>query len=142
MTAIDLTSYRTLKVSQEGAVLTVMLSNPGKRNAYTPAMGRDLDRLWREVDYDENIRVVVLTGEGDAFCAGLDLSYLSGEPESGLKKISKGQTKGTRTRQRIAVSFIPRPSSWPRLATENCWSKSSPRPSIRTVTDMAQSMTS
>jgi enoyl-CoA hydratase len=98
MTAIDVSSYRTLKVSQEGAVLTVMLSNPGKKNAYTPPMGWDLDRLWREVDYDESVRVVVLTGEGDAFCAGLDLSYLSGEPESGLKKISKGQTKGTRTR--------------------------------------------
>lgn len=98
MTRINIASYQALKVSQEDAVLTVMLSNPGKKNAYTPAMGRDLDRLWREVDYDESIRVVVLTGEGDAFCAGLDLSHLSGDPGSGLKKISKGQTKGTRTR--------------------------------------------
>jgi len=49
-------------------VLTAMLSNPGTKNAYTPAMGRDLDGLRREVDYDESIRVVILTGEGDAFC--------------------------------------------------------------------------
>jgi enoyl-CoA hydratase len=96
---IDLESYTALKLSQVNAVLTITLSNPGKKNAYTPAMGRELDRVWREVDYDESVRVVVLTGEGDAFCAGLDLSYLSGtSDEAGSKSPKRGQIKGTRTR--------------------------------------------
>ena len=95
---MDLGSYSALKVSQNGAVLTVTLSNPGKKNAYTPPMGRELDRLWREVDYDESVRVVVLTGEGDAFCAGLDLSYLSGGTGTGTRTRPKGQTKGIRSR--------------------------------------------
>src|SRR5579859_4734908 len=37
---------------------------------------------------------------------------------------------------------MPRSSSCPRLTTQSCWSRSSPRPSIRVVTGMAQSMTS
>jgi enoyl-CoA hydratase len=95
---MDLASYPALKLAQEGFVLTVTLSNPGKKNAYTPAMGRDLDRLWREVDYDETVRVVVLTGEGDAFCAGLDLSYLSDTSGESAKGLTKGKIKGTRMR--------------------------------------------
>jgi enoyl-CoA hydratase len=95
---IDIDSYRTVKLDKRGTVLTATLSNPGKKNAFFPAMGQDLDRLWREVDYDDDIRVVVLTGEGDAFCAGLDLSYLAGGAGTGSRTRRKGQTKGIRSR--------------------------------------------
>jgi enoyl-CoA hydratase len=74
---IDIESYKHVRLTQDGAVLTATLSNPGKKNAINRGMQFDLDRLWRDVDNDDSIGVVVLTGEGNAFCAGIDLSLLS-----------------------------------------------------------------
>ncbi|AXK34207.1 enoyl-CoA hydratase/isomerase family protein [Streptomyces armeniacus] len=54
----------------DGAVATVTLANPAKRNAQTPAMWRALDEAGRILPGD--VRVVVLRGEGTSFSAGLD----------------------------------------------------------------------
>ncbi|MBA2933731.1 enoyl-CoA hydratase/isomerase family protein [Sphingomonas sp. CGMCC 1.13654] len=51
-----------------------MLNNPTKKNAVSRPMHREIERIWDDVDADNNIRVAVLTGEGNAFCAGTDLS--------------------------------------------------------------------
>ena len=56
------------------AVLT--LNRPRARNALSLALRRDLVRLLTELRLDPEIRVVVLTGAGEAFCAGLDLKEL------------------------------------------------------------------
>jgi enoyl-CoA hydratase len=90
MPAIDIDSYHHLRLAQDGNILTATISNPGKKNAINYGLQLDLDRLWREVDHDDNIRVVILTGEGDAFCAGIDLSILT-EPRqnTGTQKFSR-----------------------------------------------------
>lgn len=54
----------------DGAVATVTLANPAKRNAQTPAMWRALDEAGRLLPGE--VRVVVLRGEGTSFSAGLD----------------------------------------------------------------------
>lgn len=54
------------------AVLT--LHRPQQRNAWTAELGQELSRLLRLFDGDDAVRVIVLTGAGDAFCAGADLS--------------------------------------------------------------------
>lgn len=74
MSAIDPTDYERIKVVKNGPVVTLTLSNPGKRNAVDRRMHRELERVWDDVDDDEDIRVAVLTGEADAFCAGIDLA--------------------------------------------------------------------
>ncbi|MBA0050492.1 enoyl-CoA hydratase/isomerase family protein [Streptomyces sp. AJS327] len=61
----------------DGAVATVTLTNPAKRNAQTPAMWRGLAEAGRVLPGD--VRVVVLRGEGAAFSAGLDRQAF--EPE-------------------------------------------------------------
>ena len=48
-------------------------------------MHREMERIWDDVDMDDDIRVVILTGEGDAFCAGTDLSFQDKENQSGRK---------------------------------------------------------
>lgn len=55
-------------------VLTVTLDRPGKLNAYTPQMGAELLGAFDRVDADDDVRVLVITGAGKAFCAGADLS--------------------------------------------------------------------
>ena len=77
MTAIRPETYEGLNIRKEGRVLHAALNNPAKKNALTSTMIQDLHRLWTEVDEDDDVYVVVLSGEGNAFCAGVDLSSLS-----------------------------------------------------------------
>ncbi|WP_236241278.1 enoyl-CoA hydratase/isomerase family protein [Streptomyces sp. CC228A] len=57
-------------------VATVVIGNPAKRNAMTAAMWRRLPALLAELAADPGVRALVLTGEGDTFCAGADISTL------------------------------------------------------------------
>jgi enoyl-CoA hydratase/carnithine racemase len=54
------------------------LNRPGKRNALTPQLIADLHRGLDACDEDPQVRAVVITGAGAAFCAGADLDYLLG----------------------------------------------------------------
>jgi enoyl-CoA hydratase/carnithine racemase len=62
----------TVAVADGVALLT--LNRPERRNAYTAQMGELLNRAYRECDDDDGVRAIVLTGAGDAFCAGADFS--------------------------------------------------------------------
>ncbi|CEL06095.1 Putative Enoyl-CoA hydratase/isomerase family protein (AFU_orthologue; AFUA_1G01890) [Aspergillus calidoustus] len=54
-------------------VVIVTLNRPEKRNAFTMTMSEDLEKVYTLFDRDERVRVVVLTGAGNTFCAGADL---------------------------------------------------------------------
>ena len=65
-------------------VAVVTLNRPAQRNAYTPEMGDRLGLAYRDCDADDDVRAIVVTGAGDAFCAGADFSAGSdpfGAPE-------------------------------------------------------------
>ncbi|MGP3982355.1 enoyl-CoA hydratase/isomerase family protein [Streptomyces sp. KR80] len=57
-------------------VATVVIHHPAKRNAMTPAMWRELPGLLDRLADDPSVRVLVLTGAGDTFCAGADIGTL------------------------------------------------------------------
>jgi len=64
----------SIDVSRDGDIATVALNNPGKLNAITVAMWRDLARAMRELSGDDALRCIVLRGAGaDAFAAGADI---------------------------------------------------------------------
>ncbi|WP_458686292.1 enoyl-CoA hydratase/isomerase family protein [Nocardia tengchongensis] len=63
-----------LRVEIDGGVAVVTLNRPERRNAFTSAMGRALGRAYRDLDADDAVRVLVLTGAAPAFCAGADLA--------------------------------------------------------------------
>lgn len=58
-------------------VATVWLSHPGKRNALSVAMWRDLTQCFQRFGADPDLRVVVIRGEGNAFASGADISEFS-----------------------------------------------------------------
>lgn len=62
----------TVAIADGVAVLT--LNRPARRNAYTAQMGALLNQAYRDCDDDDAVRAIVLTGAGDAFCAGADFS--------------------------------------------------------------------
>jgi enoyl-CoA hydratase/carnithine racemase len=66
--------YTQISVETDGGVAVVTLDRPDRLNAFTVVMGRELARLFAELDADDAVRVVVVTGRGRAFCAGADLA--------------------------------------------------------------------
>ncbi|WP_405434789.1 enoyl-CoA hydratase/isomerase family protein [Micromonospora sp. NBC_00617] len=66
-----------LTVAVTGPVATVVIHNPARRNAMTAAMWRQLPELLDRLEPDPDVRALVLTGAGDAFCAGADLGDLA-----------------------------------------------------------------
>jgi len=61
-------------------VATLTMNRPERRNALHPSLDRDLRAAVDHVTDDAKIRAVVLTGAGDGFCAGADLSVLKDGP--------------------------------------------------------------
>jgi len=60
----------------EGAVHVITLNRPGSANALSPDIVEGLSGALRKVGSDQSVHVVVLTGMGRSFCAGLDLKHL------------------------------------------------------------------
>jgi enoyl-CoA hydratase/carnithine racemase len=70
-------------VARDGAIATVVLSNPGKLNALTVAMWRALARVVDELSADDALRCVVLRGAGsEAFAAGADIAEFATERDN------------------------------------------------------------
>lgn len=65
-----------IEVRQDGPVLTVALNRPEVHNALTPTMIQELTAVFQMMSENDEVRVVVLTGNGRSFCAGADLSFM------------------------------------------------------------------
>ncbi|AOR36196.1 enoyl-CoA hydratase [Streptomyces fodineus] len=72
-----------LTVRREGATLVLTLNRPDARNALSLPMLVGLYDGWLEADAEDDIRSIVLTGEGGSFCAGMDLKALAGNGMQG-----------------------------------------------------------
>jgi enoyl-CoA hydratase/carnithine racemase len=67
-------SYETIKYEFAEKILTITLNRPEKLNAFNATMQRELIDAFDRADEDDEIRAIIVTGEGRAFCAGADLS--------------------------------------------------------------------
>jgi enoyl-CoA hydratase len=72
-------SYRSLRLEKGDGIAEVTLLGPGKGNAMGPDFWREMPLLFESLDKDEDVRVVIVYGEGDNFSYGLDLMGMSGE---------------------------------------------------------------
>jgi enoyl-CoA hydratase/carnithine racemase len=70
---VSTTDLTELRYSVAGGVATVMLHRPERLNAFTLTMADELATVAAAADADDDVRVVVVTGAGRAFCAGADL---------------------------------------------------------------------
>lgn len=81
------TGSRTIETRLEQRVLTITLNRPDRLNAFNTEMLEELLAALDRVDADDEVRVVIFTGAGRAFCAGADLgaggrTFDSGETET------------------------------------------------------------
>ena len=63
-------------LAPEPGILELVISNKGRVNAATEAMHRDLAQVWRAIDMDDAVRVVVVRGEGSNFSSGGDFDMI------------------------------------------------------------------
>lgn len=67
-------NYQQIKYEVQDHILTVTLNRPERLNAFTPVMQDELISAFERADADDDIKAIVVTGAGRAFCAGVDLS--------------------------------------------------------------------
>ena len=89
--------YTDLLVESDPPLLWVTLNRPHCSNAFSDAMITELCRLLRDADWDDEVRVIILTGAGKTFCAGGDVKAMeektgmfSGDPEELMRRYIRG----------------------------------------------------
>ena len=70
-------TYEHISVSETEGIVTITLNRPDKLNAFIGHMRRDLAEALEHAGSDRNVRVVIVTGAGRAFCAGGDVSFMA-----------------------------------------------------------------
>ncbi|MBX9593252.1 MAG: enoyl-CoA hydratase/isomerase family protein [Roseomonas sp.] len=102
-----MTDENPVLATRDGPVMRLVLNRPHRRNAMSEALVARLDELLAELRADPTIRVVVLSGAGGHFCAGLDLTEV-GAPEDQATKLARQQARNRATGQRFtAISQLP-----------------------------------
>ena len=71
-----MSNYEHLQVGHGDSVATVLLARSDARNALNAELIGELTRCMEDLAEDDRVRVVVLSGEGDFFCAGADIGYM------------------------------------------------------------------
>jgi len=67
-------SFEQIITEMADGVLTITLNRPERLNAWTAQMGRELTEAFDRADADDEVRAIIVTGAGRAFCAGADLA--------------------------------------------------------------------
>ncbi len=83
-------SYAKIRVARVGASERITLYNPERRNAIGPQMVNELLWALADAEADGGVRVVVITGEGKAFCAGGDFAQMTGSETDAAPLEHKG----------------------------------------------------
>lgn len=101
----DAIPYRFIHHLQDGPIATVTLSRPELSNRVSLEMATELREVCQAIQADENIRLVILTGEGDQFSVGREAlpEDLSGSPAS----VSLDWLKGIQAASAIAAIQVP-----------------------------------
>jgi enoyl-CoA hydratase/carnithine racemase len=95
-------AYETILVEHAERVGLITLNRPERRNAYTARMGAELGEAFGELEADDGVRAIVVTGAGNYFCAGADLGGGGGT----FNRLSDDES---RRRDRERASTAPRP---------------------------------
>ena len=109
----------TVAFTVEDGIAWVKFNRPEKRNCMSPKLNRQMKKVLEELEFREDVKVLVLTGEGDAWTAGMDLKEYFRETEAqGLQGTRGAQRDGqadaaraTRDEKRFALQTAHVPHS-------------------------------
>ena len=103
-------AYETLLLDIQDRIARITLNRPEKKNAYSPQMADEFAQVLEDLRYDDAAAVLVITGAGDAFCAGMDLKELfHGLKRSNPKEYDRITRVVTASRGRT-LRYYPKPT--------------------------------
>lgn len=109
-------TYETLLLERKEQITTITLNRPKQKNAMNPQMHFDMCEALAEVERDDDCWVVVLTGSGDSFCAGMDLKEYFYDTEG--KAVERGRARKAAFEWMFRrLRLLPKPT----IAAVNGW---------------------
>ena len=104
-----MTSYETILVEKSDGITTIRLNRPKKKNAMSPTLHREMHAALRDLQFDDETQVLVITGSGDAFCAGQDLKEYFYDNKDSVRQTEEIQRISHEWRHQILNTF-PKPT--------------------------------
>ena len=109
--------WDTVNVEVDDGVAWVELNRPDKRNAMNPALNASMIEVLEAVDADEDARVMVLTGAGESFSAGMDLKEYFREVDEAPDHVQRKVRRDANLWQWRMLRSYPKPT----IAMVNGW---------------------
>ena len=94
-----------IKLEKKQGIATVTLNRVEKQNALSFTMFIELNKVIKNIKKDANIRAVVLTGEGEHFCAGLDINAVMASPMNIIKLLFKWLPGNQNLAQKVVLGW-------------------------------------
>ncbi|MFC1989675.1 enoyl-CoA hydratase/isomerase family protein [Chloroflexota bacterium] len=103
--------YEDIIFKKDDGIATITLNRPQKLNALTPVMIKSIRSAAQDADQDDEVRVLVVTGAGRAFCSGQDVSALAGRATetSGAERVKLILTRGEMAYERPMMQSLGKP---------------------------------
>ena len=105
----------------ENGIAFVTLNRAGKRNALDMAMFKAIDRISRRLRKNREIRAVVVQGEGEDFCSGLDVKSVLSQRSSAMSLLAKWLPGQANLAQRVSVNWRKIPVPVIMVIQGRCW---------------------
>ena len=102
-------AYETLLLDNQDGITTITFNRPAKRNAMSPRLHLEMTAALDEVRHDTNTRVVVITGAGLSFCAGMDLKEYFADLKENPEEFARVGRLATEWRGRT-LRYFPKPT--------------------------------
>ena len=97
--------YEGIILDKEAGIATITLNRPEQLNAISPAMAQSLVRALDDIDKDDSLKVVIITGAGRGFCSGADISTFEG-----MDKMSHKEMGDALRRWTLPLYNFPKPT--------------------------------
>jgi len=105
----------------ENDIAFVTLNRPEKRNALDMVMFKTIDKISRELKRDRKIRVVIVQGNGEDFCSGLDIKSVLSQKSSVMTLLAKWLPGHANLAQRVSYNWRKIPVPVIMVMQGRCW---------------------
>jgi len=109
--------WKTVKVDIEDGIAWVTLNRPEKRNAMSPTLNREMREILEELEIDQDVKVLVLTGAGESWSAGMDLKEYFREVDKAPEVVQEKVRRDASTWQWKLLRMYAKPT----IAMVNGW---------------------
>jgi len=102
-------AYKNLLFEKEGGIAIIRMNRPEALNALNSETFHELNRVFNEIDKDDTIRVVIVTGEGKAFVAGADIvemKDMDGQDSRAFSQLGQHVFRRMETMEKIFIGAI------------------------------------